>query len=101
MDDELESTARNGITRTQATSMLRAGLLPQIFERPMAVGSLKRAIIVIDLLQFIYTLVALFCFSYSHRCERYAIAQLVGALCCKPEGRGFDFRWDLYDFLLT
>jgi hypothetical protein len=23
----------------------------------------------------------------------YAVARLVEALCCKPEGRGFDFRW--------
>jgi hypothetical protein len=28
-----------------------------------------------------------------HVCEGHAVAQLVGALHYKPEGRGFDSRW--------
>jgi hypothetical protein len=28
----------------------------------------------------------------------HAVAQLVKALRCKPEGRGFDFRWSHWDF---
>jgi hypothetical protein len=31
----------------------------------------------------------------------YAMAQLVEALCYKPEGRGFDFRWCHWNFSLT
>jgi hypothetical protein len=31
----------------------------------------------------------------------YAVAQLVEALRYKPEGRGFDFRLCLWNFLLT
>jgi hypothetical protein len=31
----------------------------------------------------------------------YAVAQLVEALCYKPEGRGFDSRWCHYNFSLT
>jgi hypothetical protein len=31
---------------------------------------------------------------------RYAVAQLVEALRCKPEGRGFDSRWCRWNFLL-
>jgi hypothetical protein len=27
-----------------------------------------------------------------------AVAQMVGALCCKPKGRGFDFRWGHWIF---
>jgi len=30
-----------------------------------------------------------------------AVAQLVEALRCKPEGRGFDSRWCHWDFSLT
>lgn len=28
----------------------------------------------------------------------YGVAQLVEALCCYPESRGFDFLWDYCDF---
>ena len=31
----------------------------------------------------------------------HGVTQLVVALCYKPEGRGFDFRWGHWDFLLT
>jgi hypothetical protein len=31
----------------------------------------------------------------------YAVAQLVEALCYKPEGRGFDSRWCHKNFSLT
>jgi hypothetical protein len=31
----------------------------------------------------------------------YAVAQLVEALCYKPEGRGFDSRWCHWNFSLT
>jgi hypothetical protein len=31
----------------------------------------------------------------------YAVAQLVEALCYKPEGRGFDSRWCRWKFSLT
>jgi hypothetical protein len=30
----------------------------------------------------------------------HAVAQLVKALSCKPEGRGFDFRWCHWDFFI-
>jgi hypothetical protein len=33
--------------------------------------------------------------------SRYTMAQLVGALCYKPEGRGFDSRWCHWNFSLT
>jgi hypothetical protein len=28
----------------------------------------------------------------------HAVAQLVEALCCRPEGRGFDTGWGYWDF---
>jgi hypothetical protein len=31
----------------------------------------------------------------------HAVAQLVEALCYKPEGRGFDSRWYHWNFSLT
>jgi hypothetical protein len=31
----------------------------------------------------------------------YAVAQLVEALCYKPEGRGFDSLWHHWNFSLT
>ena len=31
----------------------------------------------------------------------HTVAQLVGALCYKPEGRGFDSRWCLWNCSLT
>jgi hypothetical protein len=31
----------------------------------------------------------------------HAVAQLVEVLCYKPEGRGFDSRWRLWNFSLT
>ena len=34
-------------------------------------------------------------------CQSTAVAQLVEALRYKPEGRGFDFRWCLWNFSLT
>jgi hypothetical protein len=30
----------------------------------------------------------------------YTVAQLVEAMCCKPDGRGFDSRWVHCDFFL-
>jgi hypothetical protein len=33
--------------------------------------------------------------------RRYAVAQLVEALCNKPKGRGFDSRWCHWNFSLT
>jgi hypothetical protein len=33
--------------------------------------------------------------------EGYAVAQLVEALCYKPECRGFDSRWCHWNFSLT
>jgi len=33
--------------------------------------------------------------------EGYVVAQLVEALRYKPEGRGFDSRWDHWEFTLT
>jgi hypothetical protein len=32
------------------------------------------------------------CIQYLHLRAEYTVAQLVEALCYKPEGRGFDFR---------
>jgi hypothetical protein len=32
---------------------------------------------------------------------RYAVAQLVEALCYKSEGRGFDSQWCQWNFSLT
>ena len=34
-------------------------------------------------------------------CGGHAVAQLVDALCYKPEGRGFDSRWCHWNFSLT
>jgi hypothetical protein len=31
----------------------------------------------------------------------HPVAQLVEALCCKSEGRGFDSRWCQWNFSLT
>jgi hypothetical protein len=36
-----------------------------------------------------------------NRCNNIAVSQLVEALRYKPEGRGFDFQWCQWDFLLT
>ena len=33
--------------------------------------------------------------------DGHAVAQLVDALRYKPEGRGFDSRWEHWDILLT
>ena len=33
--------------------------------------------------------------------RRQAVAQLVEALCYKPEGRGFDYHWCHWNFSLT
>jgi hypothetical protein len=33
--------------------------------------------------------------------EKYAAAQLIGALWYKPEGCGFNFRWSFLDFSST
>ena len=33
--------------------------------------------------------------------QGHAVAQLVEALRCKPEGRGFDSRWCHWNFSLT
>jgi hypothetical protein len=39
---------------------------------------------------------------YKIHCDSgHAVAQLVEALCYKPEGRGFDFRWCHWNFSLT
>jgi len=39
---------------------------------------------------------------YKIHCDSgHAVAQLVEALCYKPEGRGFDFRWYHWNFSLT
>ena len=32
---------------------------------------------------------------------RYAVAQLVEALCYKPKGHGFDSRWGQWNFSVT
>ena len=36
-----------------------------------------------------------------NKAASYAVAQLVETLRYKPEGRGFDFQWDHWDFSLT
>jgi hypothetical protein len=37
----------------------------------------------------------------ANECRGYAVAQLVEALCYKPEGRGFGSRWSHWSFSLT
>jgi len=39
-------------------------------------------------------------FSRRARENGHAVAQLLGALRCKPEGRSFDFRWCHWNFSL-
>jgi hypothetical protein len=40
-------------------------------------------------------------YAYLNINEGHAVAQLVEALRYKSEGRGFDFRWCHWNFLLT
>ena len=40
-------------------------------------------------------------FAMLHICKGHAVVQLVEALHCKPEGRGFDSRCCHWNFLLT
>ena len=39
-------------------------------------------------------------YTYMTFCK-VAVAQLVGLLSYKPEGRGFDYRWRSWNFTLT
>jgi hypothetical protein len=47
---------------------------------------------------FIFCLLFIF---VSFKILRHGVARLVEALRYKPEGRGFDSRWDYWDFSLT
>ena len=51
----------------------------------------------------IYSFVDIFCFFQGCLTisSGYMVAQLVEAMCYKPEGHGFDSRWGCRDFSLT
>ena len=55
-----------------------------------------------SLLRQSYAFRRFFALSVAVYCTRaYAVAQLVEALCYKPEGREFDPRWCYWNFSLT